>query len=189
MLPLADRAAAVMKRLGRSVAPLPELTRALRENGVAVSEPVLLASLKAAPERFRVIEPWRALKGSAWVGEPWSATTWVVPAHRELRAEPHAARRPALERLQETLVTLGWELDHGSVTDVARWFGMVVEAERLRERLPAEGSPAPLTPSETAPSAAAGASATPRLRPRPQDGATNAPRRPPGRPTLLRERH
>jgi hypothetical protein len=185
MLPLADSAAAVVNRIGRPVVSLPELTRLMRESGLSVSEAVLLRSLRAEPDRFRVIEPWRVLHGCAWAGPPWSESTWVVPAWRAAPRDGPASRTRALERLHTTLVALGWELDPGSLTDVARWFGMVVEAERFRERLP-EAFQVGLAPVTRGDEAAR--SATPRPRPQPPAGAPRSLRPAPVRPAPARER-
>lgn len=163
MLPLADRADAAVRRLGRPAVPLPELALALREQGSPVSESVLLRSLQAEPERFRLIQPWRALaRGSrdpeeaqgvrargateapsgAWTAAAgaWASAPWVVAAPEDggaRRAEaaapiPPSPQRDALARMGRSLAGLGWGVDDGSATDVARWLGMVVEAERFR---------------------------------------------------------
>jgi hypothetical protein len=185
MQPLVDRAAAVVNRIGRSAVPTGEVVRLLRESGVAVSESVLLRSLNADPERFRVIEPWRALRGAHALGAPAGGTTWIVPARSAARDAGVSPRRPALERLHATLLALGWRLDRSSATDVARWFGMVLEAERLSDRLPPEQRAS--VPAVNGRGAAA-ASATPRRRPQPPRTASSSTRPPAGRPTLLRER-
>ena len=67
MQPPVERAAALMTRLGRAAVPLDELVRLLREEGLALSEPVLLRSLAAESARFRLIEPWRALRAGGWM--------------------------------------------------------------------------------------------------------------------------
>ena len=167
MQPLVERAASVMNRLGRSAVPLAELVERLRDNGFSVSEAVLMRSLSAEPERFRLIEPWRALRAAGQVGSnPWGGErVWVV-APGASADDSAASSRPALARLRGTMAALSWELDLSSSTDVARWFGMVIEAERLREALPSQRvgvSPLPVSGSDApAPTAA---SATPRPRP------------------------
>lgn len=147
MQPLAERAALVLQRLGAPAVPLPELARLLQGSGVVVSETVLLRALAAEPERFRVLDPWRAVpKLSGWdrrsrvsvapgaggEGEAhWLARTWVLATGRP---EPRGAepQQPALLRLRSTLVGLGRQVDPTCSTDVARWLAMVFEADRFR---------------------------------------------------------
>jgi hypothetical protein len=169
MQPLVDRAAAVMDRLGNAAVPLAELVRLLREGGIAVSEPVLQRSLAAEPERFRLLEPWRALRAAGkLLKSPWGETAWVIPARAVGERDVGPPRPAALGRLQSTLIALAWELDPSSSTDVARWFGMVLEAERLRAVLPVSAAPPAASLSS---SGGAAASATPRPRPGPPASA------------------
>ena len=184
MQPLVERAAAVMNRMGRSAVPLAELVERLRDNGFSVSEAVLTRSLSAEPERFRLIEPWRALRAAGQVGSnPWGGErVWVV-APGANASDAAASPRPALARLRGTMAALSWELDVSSSTDVARWFGMMIEVERLREALPTQrvGVSAPPV-SASAPSAPTAASATPRPRPPAPPAARARPPRPRGFP-------
>jgi hypothetical protein len=175
MQPLVERAAVVVRRLDRAAVPLPELTRLLREGGTVVSEGVLLRSLVAEPERFRVLEPWRALRRFGESGETaWGRSAWVVPGPRPTPPDPLERQRPALRRLSATVAGLGWALDPTSSTDVARWFGMVLEAERFRSAVPAEGRGA--APHALSDPAGDGPSATPRPR-RPLPETARARRR------------
>lgn len=211
MLPLIDRAAALLHRLGRSAVPVAELVRMLREGGAAVSEPVLLRALAAEPERFRLVEPARALRGIAEgaaggaargarfgaVARPaagdrstsddgartiaaWAASTWVVAASPLPRPELPEAQRPALRRLAATVGRLGWCLDTTSASDVARWFGMLVEEERFRRGLaPAtRATETAAAPASRLSGGGAEPSATPRRRrsPRARGRATRTPR-------------
>ena len=184
MQPLTERVTLLLQRFDGPAVPLPELVRLLRENGVAVSEPVLLRSLAAEPEHFRVLEPGRCLRTSPARAElPWAQWSWVVPpgGGKTRRA---GQRDPwTLWRLETGLMQLGWQLDLDSVTDLARWFGMVLEAERLRALLSPDGCrDAPAAVS----SAAAAASANPHLRPPPRATARAPWRAPGGRPSRPR---
>ena len=170
---LAERVSLLLERLDGPAVPLPELVRLLRESGVAVSEPVLIRSLTAEPERFRVLHPGRCLRASPSRAQlPWAQWSWVVPP---VQASPGAPA--ALRRMRAGLVRLGWQVDASSVTDLARWFGMVMEAERLRARLPV---PVRRDAPALSPSVAAAASATPRLRPPPRATAGGSWRGPAG---------
>src|SRR5262245_43410412 len=109
MQPLVERAAAVLNRVGSAAVPLADLVRLLRDDGVAVSDSVLTRALNAEPGRFRVIEPWRALRAAGRpVNGRWGEVTWVVPASAPA---PNGTldRKPALRRLRATLVALAWE--------------------------------------------------------------------------------
>ena len=110
MQPLVDRAAAVIDRLGTSAVPLAELVRLLREGGVAVSEPVLQRSLAAEPGRFRLIEPWRALRAAGkLVRGPWGEGPCVIPARlggeAAVRGAVAMSRRAALEEAVSLPIT------------------------------------------------------------------------------------
>jgi hypothetical protein len=164
MLSLAERAAILVHRSSLAAAPVPELVARLREAGVPVSEGVLMRSLAAEPERFRVLEPWRAILGGGRGSAPWERAAWVVPCCGDAPGACES-ERPALRRLRASVTGLGWQVDAASSADVARWLGMVLEWERFRERLTPEAR-------------AAAESATPRP----------GPRTPPRRPARPRRR-
>jgi hypothetical protein len=130
MQSLADRAAQILTRLGQPALSLGELARMIRESGAQVSETVLVRSLLAEPDRFRVIEPWRSVgRTQSEAQDPPTPTTWIVAA-----AGGESAARPALRRLSASVLQLGWRVDAASAPDTARWFAMVLETERFRER-------------------------------------------------------
>jgi len=161
----ADRVTTIFRRLSMAAVPLPELAKLLGEEGFPVSEAVLLRSLAAEPERFRVLEPWRTLGRPCIEGSsPWDGHTWILPAPAAAPREFADPERPALRRLRSTLIRLGWQLDRTCATDVARWLGMILEAERFRAELPPEAC---RVPPEGVSLAGEGArTATPRRRPR-----------------------
>jgi hypothetical protein len=126
---IADRASEILVRLGQPAVPLSELGRMIRESGAQVSEAVLLRSLNAEAGRFRVIQPWRAVRRSGTDGDATTTgDTWVLPAEP---VKPTA--RPAIRRLAASMRELGWKVDQASAPDTARWFAMVLETERFRE--------------------------------------------------------
>ena len=153
MQPLAERVDVVLKRLGGPAVQLSELARLMVESGVAVSETVLARTLAAEPARFRVLRPERALgarpphngsrlssgarahlpeRGGPTVpATAWTAQTWVLPADAP-EGPAQGPRRRSLRCLTASLLRLGWSIDPESRRDVAHWFALVVEAERLR---------------------------------------------------------
>ena len=87
---------------------------------------ILLRALEARPDLFRVLNPWRG----PWRPESRRASgralaTWVVGFARCRESRGTAAR------LKASLAHLGWAVDEQSVTDLARWLGIVREGERL----------------------------------------------------------
>jgi hypothetical protein len=188
MQPLAERAAAVVRRLSGPAVPLPELVRLLRESGIPVSGSVLLRALAAEPERFRVLEPCRALRRAGRLDAPsWDALTWVVPAAAPEPRDPPDPQRPALRKLRTSLVRLGWQVDPHSSTDVARWFGMVLEAARFRAALQMDTPQDRATETTTDGGGRETSIPRPRPRPRTEGPVRSWPRR--GRPTPRPESH
>ena len=159
MQSLVERAAAVLRRQTVPRLPLRELLRLLRDSGVVVSEPVLIRALSGAPDRFRLVEPWRALarrRGSRRAppftgrvregpaggraeernGElPWEEDLWVLPSLAREPADAPSGERVALGRMRSSLVGLGWSVDATSSRDLSRWVALVREAESFRSRL------------------------------------------------------
>jgi hypothetical protein len=116
---LADRAAQSLTRHPAPALPIDELTEQVRGGGTAVGADVLLRALEARPDLFRVLDPWRG---------PWRPAAraargarWVVPLG------PATLDRDPSARLKASVVHLGRTLDERSVTDLARWLGMVRE--------------------------------------------------------------
>ena len=92
MQPLVDRAAAVLRRQSVPVLPLRELARLVGQSGMAVSETVLLRAMAAEPERFRTVQPWRALPGVE--PDPRARARLQAPARPSARPSPARARAP-----------------------------------------------------------------------------------------------
>jgi hypothetical protein len=137
---LADRAAQSLNRHPAAALPLEELSDQVRGGGVAVGTGVLLRALEARPDLFRVLDPWRG---------PWRPGTRPTDAKARQRGSgaPGAAPDPAgarwvvglgratldrdpVGRLKASVAHLGRTLDERSVTDLARWLGMVREMAR-----------------------------------------------------------
>ncbi|MBW3534298.1 MAG: hypothetical protein KY453_03615 [Gemmatimonadetes bacterium] len=120
---LAHRTALALSRHPSPAVPFGEAVRLARATGMPVTEAVLLRSLRAEPELFRVLAPWR---------EPWAtspAEPWLVP----LQGDDRDSTAPAsLRRLRTSLVWLGRTVDDRSKSAMARWFSLVREAERVR---------------------------------------------------------
>lgn len=141
---LADRAARAAHRHPAAALPVPELARLVQESGARVSDEVLLRALLADPARFRIVDPWRG---------PWSRLRRGDVRGRR-RGRPHdlvdgprvvpesggsswtpGPAAPALARMRQTLIRLGWTVDDASPTDLARWHRLVLEGYRVRNRL------------------------------------------------------
>ena len=126
MLTIAERAAQSLARHRAPALPVDQLVHQVKDSGAAVGQDILLRELKARPDLFRVLDPWRGPWRSASrraAGE--ARTTWVVGLTRCGECEGTSAR------LKASLAHLGRTVDERSVTDLARWLGMVREEERF----------------------------------------------------------
>ena len=104
-----------------------------KDGGTGLGPDILLRALEARPDLFWVLDPWRG---------PWRSTSrrtasraramWVAGLGRESGG--------TAARLKASLAHLGRTVDERSVTDLARWLGMVREGERISR---AGLSPAP----------------------------------------------
>src|SRR5690606_32597969 len=120
--------------------------------GVPVGPAVLLRALEERPDLFRVLDPWRGPwrsggRGPLSVRAGGAAARWVVPLGRAtLDRDPQA-------RLKASVVHLGRTLDERSVTDLARWLGMVREMARYgrRSNHPERHSPSASTSTSAKP--------------------------------------
>lgn len=148
MEPLADRAARAAHRHPAAALPLGELARLVQESGTRVSHHVLLRALAADPERFRIVDPWRgpwarlaADRGASRRRRRPNPTIpdlvdgpRVVPRSGSVAWSPGAAG-PAVTRLRQSLIRLGWKVDDASPVDLARWYRLVLEGRRVHGRL------------------------------------------------------
>ena len=126
MMTIAERAAQSLAEHRPPALPLDQLVHQVKDGGAAVGPDILLRALEARPDLFRVLNPWRG---------PWRSVSrraagraravWVVGLARGRESGGTAAR------LKASLAHLGWTVDEQSVTDLARWLGMVREGERL----------------------------------------------------------
>lgn len=123
MQSLARRTALALAHHPAPAVPFHAAVAAARDTGMAVTEPVLLRSLRRERDLFRVVEPCRGAPG-VLPDEPW-----LVPL--EL---PGAARGgPAcLRRVRASLVWLGRVVDGRSARETARWLALLREEERVR---------------------------------------------------------
>lgn len=151
---LADRAARAATRHPAAALPLGELARLVQGSGARVPHGVLLRALASDPRRFRIVDPWRGpwsrLRGDRRTGHlararrPDRASFQgcrglldgprVVPGPGGPSWSPGAAG-PALERMRQTLIRLGWKVDDASPMDLARWHRLVLEGARVRRGL------------------------------------------------------
>ena len=130
MQTLADRAAESLAQHPSPALPLDELALEIRRAGAVASPDVLLRAIEGRPDLFRVLDPWRGAwrhvvprRGAdapAGVG-----VRWVVG----IRAARSGSGVAAL--LRASLSQLGRTVDERSVTELARWMGLMRESERL----------------------------------------------------------
>jgi hypothetical protein len=104
--------------------------REVRRAGAVASPDVLLRALEARPDLFRLLDPWRgawrhALPRRGAEDSGGIGVRWVVG----IRASQ--AREGLAARLRASLSQLALTVDERSVTDLARWMGMMREGERL----------------------------------------------------------
>ena len=126
MQTLVERAAQSLAHHPAPALPLAELVHLVMEGGTVVGPDVLLRALKARPDLFRVLNPWRGPWRSASPragGQPRGP--WVVGLGRACESGGTAAR------LKASLAHLGRTVDERSATDLVRWLGMIREGERL----------------------------------------------------------
>lgn len=147
---LVDRAARAAHRHPAAALPLGELARLVQKSGARISDDVLLRALAADPARFRIVDPWRGpwcrLRTARRTGRrhrsgPPERTIRdlmdgprVVPGAGTTAWSPGPAG-PALGRMRQTLIRLGWRVDDASPVDLARWHRLVLEGRRVRGRL------------------------------------------------------
>lgn len=150
---LTDRAARAAHRHPAAALPLSELSRLVQESGTRVSDDVLLRALLTEPARFRIVDPWKGpwarLRSDRRTGRHGSLAgagdrrvpnlvdgPRVVPAPGAAPWSPGPAG-PALGRMRQALIRLGWRVDDASPVDLARWHRLVLEGQRARNRLTA----------------------------------------------------
>ncbi len=143
---LADRADHAATRYPAPAVRLIELAHLVQLSGVRVPTRELSRALALDPGRFRLLNPWRG---------PWSTLrgrrrrldpdpepqlypipdgVWVVPRPTGAGWEPTPVRS-VLDRMRTCLIRLGWRVDEDSTRDLARWYSLVQEDQRLRARL------------------------------------------------------
>ena len=128
MLTIAERAAQSLAHHRAPALPVDQLVHHVKDGGATVGPDILLRALEARPDLFRVLDPWRGPWRSASRRAAGQArTTWVVGLGRCSESEGTAAR------LKASLAHLGRTVDERSVTDLARWLGMVREGERFSQ--------------------------------------------------------
>ena len=126
MMTIAERAAQSLSHHRAPALPLDQLADQVKDSGAAVGPDILLRALEARPDLFRVLDPWRGPWRSASRRAAGRArATWVVGLALSRGSGGTATQ------LKASLVHLGRTVDEESVTDLARWLGMVHEGERL----------------------------------------------------------
>jgi len=148
---LVDLARRVLARHPSPALPYPGLHRLVC---VAVSGPrpdpaLLLRRIRARPELFRIVEPWRGPWRRFLDGEDGDATSyrnaledaglpsapWIVG--RSVGAGDGGGGAVWERRLRSSLLLLGRRVDPGSTRRLSRWVLLLREERTLRERLPA----------------------------------------------------
>lgn len=146
---LVDRATQAATRHPAPALRIRDLAHMVQQSGAGVSDTVLLAALRRDPGRFRVIDPWRG---------PWSTLRETPLSSIDPGARPKDDRpplvdgprlvpapgskawspgrsAPAVQRMRQTMIRLGWRIDDSSPIDLARWHRLVLESGRVRAKL------------------------------------------------------
>lgn len=141
MDPVAVAAESLLRRHPAPALPLSELLERLREDGPDpyLTEGRLRNVLEKTPERFRILELWRAAPANplgegaaAELGAPWVAVISDPTGHPEERERAEIL-------LRESVRWLTRFVDPRSTRDVAHWRGMVHAEARVRALMKAAG--------------------------------------------------
>lgn len=143
---LADRADHAATRHPAPALRLVELARLVQVSGARIPVSELSRALALEPGQFRLLDPWRgpwtALRGRRrrFAQDPEPSPyqipdgVWVVPRPTNPGWEPRPFRS-VLDRMRACLIRVGWCVDEGSTRDLARWYSLVQEGQRIRIRL------------------------------------------------------
>ncbi len=132
-----DLAVHILARTPARTLPISHLSHLIEQEagGATVGHEFLVQALRARPNLFRLLDPWRGpwrvsgrtdAEGSTFTSSPLGGLTdepWVLllepPADSELD--------PPLRMLQESMLAAGRRVDEHSVTALARWLRMSLE--------------------------------------------------------------